>query len=86
MEEEGTPDKADDKAGASAESPLDALARAAESVDSETAATEAAAAPSAAAAEGTPKAPNGDAAAVPATGGHLLTPPPFPCPLTHPPT
>lgn len=84
MEEEGTPDKADDKAGTSAESPLDTLAKAAESVDSQAAATEAAAAPSAAAAEGAPKAPNGDTAAVPATGGHLLPPPRDA--LTHPPT
>ncbi len=63
VDEDATPEKETEKADASAESPLDALARAAESVDSEAAAKGAAAAPSEEAAEGAPEAAGVDAAA-----------------------
>ena len=62
-DEDATPEKETEKADASAESPLDALARAAESVDSEAAAKGADAAPSEEAAEGAPEAAGVDAAA-----------------------
>ena len=62
-DEDATPEKEIEKGGASAESPLDALAQAAGSVDSEAAAKGAAAAPSEEAAEGAPEAAGNDAAA-----------------------
>ncbi len=62
-DEDTTPEKETEKGDASAESPLDALARAAVSVDSEAAAKGAAATPSEAAAEGAPEAAGKDAAA-----------------------
>jgi len=62
-DEDATPEKETEKGSASAESPLDALARAALSVDSEAAAKGAAATPSEEAAEGAPEAAGKDAAA-----------------------
>ncbi len=62
-DEDATPEKEIEKGNASAESPPDALARAAGSVDSEAAAKGAAAKPSEEAAEGAPEASGKDAAA-----------------------
>ena len=67
MDEDSTPDKAE---GVSPESPLDALARAAESVDSPAAAQEAAAA----AAEGAPGVSAGDASVHKADKGSCFRP------------